>query len=129
MSDYNFDETIPSLRGEPIKWQASEGAAEEPWKIGEAMANALVAPSPEIRSGFSKRLLLAGRLNSGGTGRLTTEERGMVIEAANAVYGPAMPIVAGRIEQFIEREGPWGDQPAKAKKAPAEQPPLARPRA
>ncbi len=113
MSDYDLDTKMPALDGKPLRREAEDGEFVD-WKVGEAMASALITPGQtDIRPDqHARRLLLATRLYQCGSQRLTTEDRHTIKTAAGSAFGVTFPIVAGRIQQFIEREGPY--EPARA---------------
>ncbi len=108
--DFDFDIVMLDPRGKAIQWKP-DGETAEDWTLGDAMANCLCLPlppgSPPLKSAPMKRILLADRLAQGGTGRLSTDERSIILEASRSTYGLSMPLIAGRIEMFIERKGPF----------------------
>lgn len=104
--EFDFSNLMAGPRGDTLRWKP-DGEHSEDWKIGDAIANALCLPHQNLKSAYSARLTLADRLAQCGKGNLSTEERVIVLEAARAVYGPTLPIVAGRIEQFMDHEGPY----------------------
>lgn len=109
---YDFSLLMKDPTGTVIPWKPN-GVDLVPWKIGDAMANAICSPNPTVKSAFSARLKLADRLAECGKGELSTDDRIIILEAVTAVYGPTMPVVAGRIEQFMDLAGPYAPEPEK----------------